>query len=87
MVQEDRTKLFNEAYRLDNLSRLWVPKKDRDGLKVITAERLERLRMKDSTDDLCVLFTEAELARVSEFLRELAANDESRFYDRKRQHR
>lgn len=87
MVQEDRTKLFQEAYRLDNLSRLWVPKKDRDGLKVVTSDRLERLRMKGSTEDLCVVFTEAELCRVADFLRELAANDEARIYDRKRQYR
>jgi len=87
MLQEDRNRLFTEAYRLDNLTRLWLPAKERGGFKEVSAERLEALRMKEDTGNLCVLFTEAQIAKVAEFMRELAANDSTRIYDRKRSYR
>jgi hypothetical protein len=78
MVQGDRNKLFNAAYKLDNLTRIWLPKYGRDGLKVVSVPKLERLRMQGNIDDLCIVFTETELNELADELRELAANDESR---------
>ncbi len=88
MTQSDRNWLFNESYRLDNLNRLWLPAKVRDGIRVIAPVELERLRIREKTKDLCVVFTETELCKLAEDLRELAANDESRvLHDRKRVNR
>ncbi len=89
MTQQDRDWLFNESYRLDNLSRLWLTQEVRDGLKIVSVERVERLRIQEKTDNLCVVFSERELCLVAESLRELAAKDEARVLsnDRKRNYR
>jgi hypothetical protein len=89
MLQSDRTWLFNKAYWLDNLSRLYLPAKDRDGLKVVKVEKVEKLRMQGTIDDLAVVFSEKQLADLAEELRELAARDEDRIarYDSHSKHR
>lgn len=88
MLQTDRNWLFNEAYRLDNLKRLWVTKAVMESITVVTERRLEKLRIQEKTGNLVVLFTEAELASLAEDLRNLAANDESRvLHDRTRSYR
>jgi hypothetical protein len=85
MLQTDRNWLFNEAYRLDNLTRIWLPKE----VIVVPVDRLEKLRIQEKTAKLGIVFTEAQLAALAESLRNLAANDEDRIvhHDRHRSNR
>ncbi len=78
MLQTDRNWLFNAAYRLDNLTRLWIPKSDRAKILAVSPEDVERMRIQERTLNLHVLFSEQELADLADQLRNLAANDEAR---------
>ncbi len=75
MLQQDRNWLFGEAYRLDNLTRIWLPK---GVIAEVPVRTLERLRIQEKTKGIGVLFTEAQLEQLAENLRKLAADDEDR---------
>ena len=76
MLQADRNFLFNVSYALDNHTRLWIP--TLPTFRELTSNELERYRMQDKTKSMYILFTEDELAKVAESLRECAACDERR---------
>lgn len=80
MTQADRTRLFNIAYGLDNRPRVKIPKDDK-GYRQVAEWELLKARMREDTGQLFILISEDELAKLTEEIRECAANDEARVRD------
>jgi hypothetical protein len=78
MLQSDRNWLFNMAYGLDILPRVRVPKGSKLPFKEVDPDHLDKLRIQEKTEGLYVLFTEDQLSKLAEELRDLAARDEAR---------